>query len=97
MDWEQLALQILHASFLVILPASLWGHLLYPKEKLAVTFSLGLVLMLATLPLGVALVSAAASLPPSLGLTTILSSVATLAGLTASLIRMRTRAKVSVE
>lgn len=93
MDWEATLLDLLLLAYVVVLPASIWGHLLYPRERLAVTFSLGLVLMLATVPLSVAIVSGIAGVAPGAGLVTIISTVATLVGLTASLARMRSRTR----
>ena len=93
MVWDDILIQILQVAYLLLLPASIWGHLLYPNEKLAVTFALGLLLMAAAMPLAVALVSGMAKVVPSTGLTAILSTVATLAGLAASLARMRTRTR----
>ncbi len=93
MSWETPLLDLLQLAYLVALPASIWGHLLYPRERLAVTFSLGLVLMLATVPLAVAMVSGLVGVVPSTGVVTIVSTVATLIGLTASLARMRSRTR----
>ncbi len=93
MDALGVAGRLAEIVLVLVLPASVWGHLLYPRERLAVTFALGLLLMMATLPAAVLVVSWVSGADAVSGLLVMVSAVATLAGLAASLWRMRGRTR----
>lgn len=93
MDVVSIAGRLAEVVLVLVLPASVWGHLLYPRERLAVTFALGLLLMMATLPAVVMVVSWVSGAEAGSGLLVMVSAVATLTGLTASLWRMRGRSR----